>query len=91
MTPNKIRNVIEIYRARLIDLDAKEINYSHEQIAHLSSNIFGHCLGMLDRMLEFIEEGRIEKTFRWLGFVQGCLWAEGIYTLEDLRGHNRPD
>ena len=91
MTPDKIREVIETYRACLLDLGAKEINYSHEKIVHSSSNIFGHCLGMLDRMLEFIEEGRIDKTFRWLGFIQGCIWAEGIYTLEDLRGHNRPD
>lgn len=35
-------------------------------------------------------EGRIEKAFRWLGFVQGCLWATGQYTLDELKNHNRP-
>jgi hypothetical protein len=45
---------------------------------------------MLDKMLEFIRENRMEKVFRWLGFVQGVLWAHGIYSLENLQNHNRP-
>jgi len=49
-----------------------------------------HCHGMLDKMEEFVKEGRIEKAFRWLGFVQGCLWLAGHYSLEDLMNHNRP-
>ncbi|MDD2696684.1 MAG: hypothetical protein PHE52_00800 [Candidatus Pacebacteria bacterium] len=46
---------------------------------------------MLDKMEGFLKEGRIEKAFRWLGFIQGCLWSTGEYTLEDLMNHNRPD
>ena len=29
------------------------------------------------------------KTMRWLGFVQGVLWACRVYTVEQLREHNR--
>jgi len=28
---------------------------------------------------------------RWLGFMQGALWVKGIYTIDELKAHNRPD
>jgi hypothetical protein len=31
-----------------------------------------------------------EKFMRWLGFMQGVLWNNGIYTLDQLKDHNRP-
>ena len=50
-----------------------------------------HCHGMLDQMEQFVAEGRIDKVFRWPGFIQGCLWSAGCYTLEELKNHSRPD
>lgn len=46
---------------------------------------------MLDKMAEFVNEGRTEKVFRWLGFVQGVLWTNRVYTLTELKDHNRPE
>jgi len=89
MTPDKVREVIEIYRALFEKLGIEKIDYPHEEIVDLPSDILGHCYGMLDRMLSFIEEGRMEKVFRWLGFIQGCLWSTKTYVLEDLKNHNR--
>jgi hypothetical protein len=40
---------------------------------------------------KFVDEGRIEKAMRWLGFLQGVLWARGFYSLDDLKNHSRPD
>lgn len=51
-------------------------------------NQLNHILTMLPKMEVFIEEGRIEKTMRWLGFIQGILWSWGIFTLEELKLHN---
>lgn len=31
----------------------------------------------------------IAKLNRWLGFVQAVLWAQNIYTLDELRDHTR--
>ncbi len=31
---------------------------------------------------------RADKLSRWLGFVQGCLWSMGLYTIENLRQVN---
>jgi hypothetical protein len=33
----------------------------------------------------------IEKAMRWLGFVQGALWAGGSATIEELKRMNMPD
>ena len=30
-----------------------------------------------------------DKINRWLGFVQGVLWTTGVYTIDDMRDHNR--
>lgn len=40
---------------------------------------------------EFVEAYRLEKAFRWLGFIQGALWYHGMYSIEELANHNRPD
>src|SRR4030095_7725392 len=31
-----------------------------------------------------------EKFMRWLGFMQGVLYAEGIFTIDQMKEHNRP-
>ncbi len=53
--------------------------------------IYNHVIYMLDRIPEFIEDGRKEKANRWLGFIQGALWAQDVYTIEEMKGHNKPD
>jgi hypothetical protein len=40
-------------------------------------------------MLEELPED-LDKANRWLGFIQGVLWANGMYTIDDMREHNRP-
>ncbi len=55
------------------------------------ANKIKHMQTMVPKATAFFEGGRREKGFRWLGFIQGALWAEGIYSIEDLKEHNRPD
>jgi hypothetical protein len=33
---------------------------------------------------------RLEKKFRWLGFIQGALWADGLCDIDDLKRMNAP-
>lgn len=33
---------------------------------------------------------RLEKKFRWLGFIQGALWSMGLYTVDELKADNMP-
>ena len=90
MTSDKVLQVIATYRQRFEDDGIGKIDYPHDDL--LEHVVIGleHCHGMLDKMVEFVHEGRTEKVFRWLGFVQGILWTNRVYTLTELKDHNRP-
>ncbi len=46
---------------------------------------------MLGEMDKFLDEGRMEKFFRWLGFVQGFCWGYGYQALKELKDLNKPE
>jgi hypothetical protein len=89
MTADKIQSVIKVYRRKLTQYNIKPQDYPPEVPLAVRTRGLQHCMGMLDKMEEFIRQGRIDKSFRWLGFVQGVLWSYGIYTLEELKNHSR--
>ena len=95
MTKEKVRQVLKIYRRKLASLGVAKADYPHGKLLNINQNYqqrgLWHCHAMLDKIEGFIKEDRMDKVFRWLGFVQGCLWMQRIYTLEDLTNHNRKD
>jgi len=91
MTKDKVREVIEIYRQKLKELGVGKSSYPHEDFLDSPDHGLEHCHAMLDKMEEFIEQNRMDKVFRWLGFLQGFLWSQKIYTLTELTNHNRKD
>ncbi len=91
MDAKKISEVIAIYRKYFLEKGIPAVEFPHNGKAGSGKEILSHCHAMLEKMKGFLKEGRTEKTFRWLGFIQGCLWSTGQYTLEDLMNHNRPD
>ncbi len=54
-----------------------------------SMDAFGHAKWMLDKIEEFVAEDKLDKANRWLGFVQGIFYALGLYTINQMRDHNR--
>lgn len=50
-----------------------------------------HVESMIPKAIDFFQHNRREKGFRWLGFIQGVLWSEGIYAIKEMKDHNRPD
>lgn len=49
-----------------------------------------HALWMVNDVLTRMEAGDMDegKANRWLGFIQGALWAAGLFTIDDMREHN---
>ena len=80
MTGDKIRKVLSGYRSYLTS------NYSQFE----ADSKHKHLLKMIPQIEEFIDQGRLEKAFRWLGFMQGAFWALGDYTISELKRHNMP-
>ncbi len=90
MTPAKVLEVIEGYRALFVERGTGVIDYPHDDLLDSEEHGIEHCHGMLDKMVEFVHDGRMEKVFRWLGFIQGVLWACRVYPMTALKDHNRP-
>ncbi|MBI2062455.1 MAG: hypothetical protein HYT64_02085 [Candidatus Yanofskybacteria bacterium] len=91
MDREKVLKVIRIYREHFKKSGIPKKDFPHDQLTNGNESVLAHCHGMLDEMEKFVAEGRMDKVFRWLGFVQGCLWSTGCYDLESLKNHNRPD
>lgn len=43
----------------------------------------------IQQMLLKIPNLPVGKANRWLGFVQGWFWEREIYTIDEMRDHNR--
>lgn len=58
-------------------------------------NPIEHVAWMCEEMAPTIEgdtfpgEAAYRRYERWVGFVQGVMWAEGIFSIEELRQHVR--
>ncbi len=92
MDGKKVLQVISVYRTFFETSGIPKNNFPHDKPVkwYVEENVLAHCHGMLDEMEVFVAEGRMDKVFRWLGFIQGCLWTTGHYNLESLKNHNRP-
>ena len=90
MTPDRVMEVLLIYRKKFERMGISRKGFPLERLPASDPEYLGHCYGMLDEMETFLNDGRMDKVFRWLGFIQGVLWTTGTYTIEELKNHNRP-
>lgn len=88
MDTKRMRQVIEIYRKKFEEATVEKHEFPHGQKLDEPWHGLEHCYAMLDKMEVFLREGELEKVDRWLGFVQGYLWAQQFYTIDEFRHHN---
>jgi len=50
----------------------------------------GHLRYMVREVLTW-EPERLEKAFRWLGFIQGAMWGLGFARIDLLKKMNMPE
>jgi hypothetical protein len=89
MTPDHIYKVVSKYE---IQLEARGHKAEKTETGAAFDNPttkLNHTLWMCQQIRAFVTEGELEKANRWLGFVQGVLWAYGIYTVDQMRDDNR--
>lgn len=92
MTPAKVLQVIQFYRSHFEKYRLPKNKKNPNTYTGLEYKpMWAHCHAMLDEMEQFVKSDRMEKCFRWLGFIQGVLWTTGEFTLNDLKNHSRPD
>lgn len=102
MKTAQVREVLDAYSKYLEDVSIKPHEIlsktpanQAEVIAHLKS-MFPKMYSLLEKVEEFEARGLIkeanlvkEKLMRWLGFTQGILWQLGVYTIQELKEHNK--
>jgi len=97
MTGEKLKSMFAIYRAELdmrkplilpVQLDDED---TLKTVFNISSDrMYAYFKFMCDRAQKFVDDGRIEKAMRWLGFLQGTFWNLGLFTLDELKHHSMP-
>jgi len=50
-----------------------------------------HALWMCNQTRDFIRGGRMAKAYRWIGYIQGILFTNGVFSISELKEHNRFD
>jgi len=95
MTDDKIREVLDRYEARINHMLGSG-NISRSRATVKKRERLRHLRDMIPKMRGMLDTSALltahrEKLMRWLGFMQGALWVKGIYTIDELKAHNRPD
>jgi hypothetical protein len=91
MTDAKVLEVLKVYRQSFEARGVAKRRSPPEAQAAAQIDRLAHLHWMLDEIESFLAAGRREKAMRWLGFIQGCLWADGLYTVAEMKDQNRPD
>ena len=86
MTKEQVLQVVSKYRTYLRQSGDDPEQVDHD-LAPTRGEALRHLLFMCDHIEKMVDED-IEKAMRWLGFMQGALWSQAIFTLSDLREHN---
>lgn len=89
MSDKKINEVLDRYEAKVKEAIEMIVPPTCDQ-SQKDYDRFDHLGGMVKKVRKFLEEGRREKAFRWLGFMQGAFWILGCYSIEEMANHNRP-
>jgi hypothetical protein len=93
MTKETIKRLLKRYDKKLAEEGYTVMKSNGGGFINYSDEEFGeslrHCRRMITQMDDLIKAGDMDKVNRWLGFIQGCLWNGRIYTLPELKMHNR--
>ena len=86
MTKDKIKVIVDKYKSDL----AAYVPKRHPPYMTLAdwpraSMVCDHLVWMLEQIPELDHD----KAMRWLGFVQGALWAIGKKSIDEMKADNR--
>lgn len=92
MPKEQIIEVAALYLSRLVALGAEVVRLATMDKPYQGESekdaLKNHLAWMCDRLIKLAEDGEVEKAGRWLGFVQGCLYMFGEYSIDEMRTHN---
>ena len=84
MTLYKVKKICDIYIRKLAGNVPTRMTY----LRGTEPGALQHIAWMCHEVIKFAGESP-DKAQRWLGFIQGALWAKDIYPIIQLQEHNR--
>jgi hypothetical protein len=85
------KKLIELYDEKISILSKR---FPTDKQFHHTKCYLGEALGHVKWMLNVLsysaKDWNPTKAHRWIGFIQGVLWASGRYTIDELREHVNP-
>lgn len=87
MKARNVRKIIKRYTRILEEAGVEAVDFPHDQKLRLDLQALSlkQVQAMLPKMEKFIEQNKMAKVYRWLGFAQGVLWACGLISIGELR------
>ena len=90
MTPEQIRLACVKYE-RMISgakITPEQFPTTVKQSVGVEDSL-AHARWMCGEILSLLIQGKVEKAERWLCFVQGVLWVNGLSSIDEMRDDNR--
>jgi hypothetical protein len=95
LDPAQAERMLTFYGKTLDRLGYVPVAYE-EIDERMSGNIYGakydalnHAMWMCDETRRFVRENRWAKVYRWIGMIQGLLFMGGVFSIAELKQHNR--
>jgi len=92
MTKKQILKALAKYDNKLASIGCVSREYPKSKSTPMGSNdlhSLSHCRWMILQMVDMIKKGKLDKVYRWLGFIQGCLWYSKTFSIKELKKHNK--
>lgn len=83
-----VRRALELCAPHLREFEPAR--FDAEGTKPSTSSLLKHASWMLPEAIKLVEERRLGKAMRWLGFVQGVLWSTWRCTIDELKNMNKP-
>ena len=90
MTPDKVIKVLAKYSVTLEEegFGVRRLPTGADPMKVPGHQKMAHLRWMCSEAASFVRQDRMDKAFRWLGFIQGALWASGFMSVELLKEDN---
>ncbi|HRY52293.1 MAG TPA: hypothetical protein P5089_00370 [Candidatus Portnoybacteria bacterium] len=88
MTDDKILLNLLAYQKKLEELNIPSKQFPERALTPNKTEALAHCQAMIEQVPIFLKESQHDKAERWFGFIQACLWQNGVYSIYDLKIHN---
>ena len=91
MTPEHTKQLLRNYRKLLARYGANKLAPDSPSLTggyYTTVQKLEHMAWMCEEALTFVDE-KFDKAQRWLGFIQGILWATNLKTISKMRDESR--